>query len=119
MGKETSTVIWTKGSYITGDFYNKIYYIDVIKQDFKVLCKELKKYSINFSINKPYITTKPLAIISIKNFKTEKSQNLPLTPLKEIISWCRKLRLEPILEQLSIIYKIQTKERYSEVSTNV
>ncbi len=119
LGKETSAVIWTKGSYITGDFYNKIYYIDVTKQDFKSLSKELKKYNINFSINKTSITTKPFVIISIKNFKRERTQNLPLTPLKEVISWCRKLKLEPILEQLSIIYKIPIKEKYSEVSTNV
>ncbi len=119
LGKETSAVIWTKGPYITGDFYNKIYHVDVVKQDFKALCKELRKYNINLSTDKQNITTKPSVIITTKNFKTEKTQNLSLTPLKEVIKWCRKLKLEPILEQLSIIYKIPIKEKYSEVSTNV
>ena len=48
-----------------------------------------------------------------KKPKIARVDNLPLTPLNELIKWCKKLKLEPILEQLSIIYNIPIKERYS------
>jgi len=44
---------------------------------------------------------------------------LPLTTLEEVVKWCKKLKLEPILEQLNILYKIPIKQKYSEIYTNV
>ncbi len=120
LGKETSSVFWTKGGYITSDFYNKIYYLEITKENYPNLCNELKKHKINFSKNEDTeIKTRPFIIIKIiKRLKIERINNLPLTPLKELIKWCKKLRLEPILEQLKIIYKIPIKEKYAEVFTN-
>ena len=121
LAKETSAVIWTKGSYILADFYNKIYYIDITKEDYSKLNKKFKKLGISFSKNKnDEITTKPFIIVNIvKKSKITKINNLPLVPLNELIKWCKKLKLEPILEQLNIIYNIPIKEKYSEVFTNV
>ena len=121
-GKETSSVIYTQGSYITGDFYNKIYYIDVLKKDYPALCKILEKYNINFSREKSISKSeRPFIIINIK-VKIKKIynlKNLPLTTLEEVVKWCKKLKLEPILEQLNILYKIPIKQKYSEIYTNV
>ncbi len=122
LGKETSCVIYIQGSYITGDFYNKIYYIDILKKDYPKLCRILERYNINFSIEKSISKSeRPFIIINIKTKanKIYNFKNLPLTPLKEVVKWCKKLKLEPILEQLNILYKIPIKQKYSEIYTNV
>ena len=120
LGKETSAVIWAKGSYIFADFYNKVYYIDIIKKDYPKLIKKFKQYNINSIKNENLeITTKPTIIINIiKQPQIIRVNGLPLTPLIEVIKWCRKLKLEPIIEQLGILYKIPIKEKYAEVFTN-
>ena len=33
--KSTAITIWTKGGFITGDFYDKVYYLEVAKKDIK------------------------------------------------------------------------------------
>lgn len=122
LGKETSSIIYTQGGYITGDFYNRIYYIDVLEKDYSKLCKTLEKYNIHFSreksINK---SERPFIIINIRTKinKIYDFKSLPLTPLEEVVKWCKKLKLEPILEQLNILYKIPIKQKYSEIYTNV
>src|SRR3989344_3050723 len=37
LSKETSSIIYAQGGYITGDFYNKIYYVDVLIKDYSKL----------------------------------------------------------------------------------
>jgi len=119
LGKETSAVIWVKGGYITNDFYNKIYYIDVTEKDYSILSKELKNREINFSKKTDNIASKPFIIIKIiKKPQIIRINGLPVASLSEVVSWCKKLKLEPILEQLNLIYKVPIKKKYSEVFTN-
>lgn len=119
LGKETSAVILTKGGYITNDFYNQIYHVEISKKDYPFLCKELIRNKINFSKKIGNIISKPFIIIKENNkFKVQKTNGLPLTPLIEVVKWCKKLKLEPILEQLSLIHNLPLKDKYSEVFTN-
>mgnify|MGYP001615110326 CR=1 FL=1 len=82
----------------------------------------MEKHDIDFSkeksINK---SERPFIIVSIKDKinKIYNYKNLPLTPLGEVVKWCKKLKLEPILELLNILYKIPIKQKYSEIYTNV
>src|SRR3989344_1991132 len=87
--KGTAAVIWTQGNFITGDFYDRIYFLEVEKKDTDSLKKALRK------------------------------NGLPSMPLKELVSWCKELDLENILEQLDILYNLKLNAKYSEVSTNV
>src|SRR3989344_1457811 len=99
--KGTAAVIWTKGSYITGDFIERIYNLEVNEKEFIKLKNILKRYGIshsekNISKKRPFIF-----ITKVKNFKIEKKDNLPVMPLKELIKWCQELYLDKILEELS------------------
>ena len=39
----TATAIWTKGSFITGDFYDRVYFLEVKKEDVPSLKKQLER----------------------------------------------------------------------------
>ncbi len=115
----TAVPIWTKGGYIPGDFIERIYYLEVEKNDVKKLKDELSKYRISYSEDniteeRPfiYIIKKDKLIIDIKD-------KLQVMPLKELVDWCKFLYLDKILEELSSMYNLNLKNKYSEVLTNL
>ncbi len=119
--KGTAVAIWTRGSYITGDFVDRIYFLEVYKEDLEALKDILEKNKIAyFEYPKKIIKKRPLIyIIPKKEFKIEKKAGLPVMPLKELISWCKKLYLENVLEQLDLLYGLKLKARYAEIRTNM
>lgn len=117
--KSTVATIWTKGSFITGDFYERIYFLEADKKDSVKLKNILREYEISYT-EKEIGKERPLVyIIQKNNLKIEKKDNLPVMPLQELVKWCKKLHLENILEQLNLLYDLKLKEKYSEVATNV
>jgi hypothetical protein len=117
--KGTAATIWTKGSFITGDFYDRIYFLEVERKDVDKLKKELKKEGIAYTEGQP-ISRRPLVfIIEKENLEMEKKDGLPIMPLDELVEWGKELHLENILEQLDRIYNLGLNVRYSEVLTNV
>ena len=115
----TATAIWTSGSFITGDFYDRIYFLEVDKKDVFSLKKVLKKYGIAYTEGK-MSNKRPLVwIIQKENFKAEKKQGLPVMPLRELVEWGKELHLENILEQLNMLHNLGLNAKYAEVSTNV
>lgn len=117
----TAAVIWTQGGYITGDFFDKIYHVEVSERDSKGFKRELERRGICFakegampSNGRPFVY-----IETAISLKMELKNGLPVMPLNELVSWCRHLRLEPILEQLDLMYNLGLKVKYSEVYTNV
>ena len=117
--KGTAATIWTQGSFITGDFYDRIYFLEVEKKDAESLKKILRKNGIIYTENK-MINKRPLVyIIQKENFKIKRKIGLPIMSLRELIKWCKELYLESILEQLDILYNLGLKIKYAEVSTNV
>jgi len=115
----TAIVIWTKGSFITGDFYDKIYFLEVFNRDVNFLKKALNEKNIAYT--EGILTNKrPLAcIIPRKSFRTSKINGLPVMPLKELVEYCKRLYLDNVLEQLDLLYKLNLSERYSEIYTNI
>jgi DNA-binding transcriptional ArsR family regulator len=117
--KGTAATIWTQGSFITGDFYDKIYFLEVEKRDTDSLKKTLRKNGITYTEDK-IGSHRPLVYISQKEkLSIERKNGLPIMPLSELVSWCRELHLENILEQLNTLYNLRLKVKYAEVSTNV
>lgn len=117
--KGTATAIWTKGGFITGDFYDRIYFLEADKKDVNSLKESLKKQGIAYTEGEPN-NKKPLVwIIQGEGFEIEEKDGLPVMPLKELVKWGEKLQLDNILEQLNISYNLGLKAKYSEVSTNV
>lgn len=117
--KGTAATIWTKGSFITGDFYDRIYFLEVEKKDVDNLKKALKKEGIAYTDGK-LNNKRPLVwIIEKENLKIEKKDGLPVMPLKELVGWGKELHLENILEQLDLLYNLRLNVKYSEVLTNV
>ena len=115
----TAIAIWTKGGFITGDFYDKIYFLEVFERDVNSLKKILEEKNIAYTENK-LIQKRPLVyIIPQKNFKIEKVEGLPTMPLKELVSYCKMLSLDNVLEQLDLLYNLNLNERYSEIYTNI
>ena len=115
----TAATIWTQGGFITGDFYDRIYFWEVKKKDVNALKKVLQKYNITYT-EKGIINKRPLIfIISRNDFEVARKDGLPIMPLKELIVWCKKLHLENILEQLDLLYNLQLKAKYSEIITNI
>lgn len=117
--KSTAITIWTKGGFITGDFYDKVYFLEVAEKDINSLKKILDEKSISWTENK-LINKRPLAyIIPKKEFAIEKLNNLPVMPLKEMVEYCKKLYLDNVLEQLDLLYNLGINKRYSEIYTNM
>ncbi len=114
----TAITIWTKGGFITGDFYDKIYFLEAVEKDINSLKKELDEKNIARTENK--LTNKrPLVyIIPKKEFNVDDINNLPVMPLKELVDYCKELYLDNILEQLDLLYNLGLNKRYSEVYTN-
>lgn len=116
--QSTAVVIWTQGSYITGDFTDRVYFLEVAEKDVTSLKKLLKRYDIAYT-EKENIGERPLVkIIKKKSFTIERKNGLPVMPLQEFVSWCKKLYLDSILEQLDELYHLNLKERYAEIKTN-
>ena len=115
----TAITIWTKGGFVTGDFYDKIYFLEVTKKDINPLKKILGEKNIAYTENK-LINKRPLVYIIPKNdLRIERVSNLPVIPLKELISYCKRLYLENVLEQLDLLYNLNLNKRYSEIYTNI
>ena len=53
----TAITIWTKGGFITGDFYDKIYFLEAVKKDITSLKKDLlvNRYSTSFYFINYYV----------------------------------------------------------------
>lgn len=116
--KGSAITIWTKGGFITGDFSDKIYFLEVSEDDSDLLKNELDKKNISWTEDK-LISKRPLVyIIPKKEIKIEKIENLPVMSLKELVSYCEELYLDNILEQLDLLYNLGLNKRYSEVYTN-
>jgi DNA-binding transcriptional ArsR family regulator len=114
--KGTAATIWTKGSFITGDFYDRIYFLEAEKKDVEKLKNALKKEGIAYTEGQA-INKRPLVwIIEQENLEIEKKEGLPVMPLDELVEWGKELHLENILEQLDRIYNLGLNVRYSEVS---
>lgn len=117
--KGSAIAIWTKGGFITGDFYDKVYFLEASKEDINSLKNALKEKNIAYTEGK-LINERPLVYISCKNdLKTEKISGLPVMPLKELVIYCKKLYLDNVLEQLDLLYHLNLNKRYSEVYTNM
>lgn len=117
--KGTAATIWTQGSFVTGDFYDRIYFVEVYKKDLNLFKKILKKYDITYS-EKETINKRPLVyIIPKKSFKIQRKDSLPAMPLSELVTWCKKLHLENVLEQLNSLYDLKLKAKYAEIATNI
>lgn len=117
--KGTAAAIWTKGSFITGDFYERIYFLEVERKDANKLREELKKEKIAYTGGQ-VINKRPLVwIIEKENLEIEKKDGLPVMPLDELVKWGEELHLENILEQLDRMYNLGLNIVYSEVLTNV
>ena len=115
----TAITIWTKGGFITGDFYDKIYFLEAVEKDIDFLKKSLDEKSIAWTENK-LIHKRPLVyIIPKKEFKVEKANNLPVMPLRELVDYCKKLYFDNVLEQLDLLYNLGLNKRYSKVYTNI
>ncbi|MCX6747190.1 MAG: helix-turn-helix domain-containing protein [Candidatus Pacearchaeota archaeon] len=117
--KGTAITIWTKGSFITGDFYDKIYSLEADSNDIDSLKKILIEKNITYTKDK-LVNKRPLVYLSSKNnLKIEKIDGLPIMPLKELINYCKRLYLDNVLEQLDLLYNLNLNKRYSEVYTNM
>src|SRR3989344_2034411 len=108
----TAITIWTKGGFITGDFYDKIYFLEVSEKDADSLKKILNEKDIAWTEDK-LIDKRPLVyIVNKKNFKIEKVNNFPVVPLNELVSYCKELYLDNVLEQLDLLYNLGLNKRY-------
>lgn len=114
----TAATIWTKGSFITGDFYERIYFLEVEKKDADSLKRILKKEGIAYTEGKMNNKRPLIWIIQREGFESERKDSLPIMPLKELIRWAEKLHLENVLEQLDRLYHLRLSVKYSEVLTN-
>jgi DNA-binding transcriptional ArsR family regulator len=115
----TAAVIWTKGGFITGDFYDRIYFLEVEKKGVDALKEVLRGERIAYTEGEVNNRRPLVWIIQKENFQIERKEGLPIMPLRELVEWGRELHLENILEQLDTLYNLKLNAKYSEVSTNV
>ena len=115
----TAATIWTKGSFVTGDFYDRIYFLEVKRKDTIALKGYLEKEEIKYTEGKINNKRPLIWIIQKEDFEVGWLGGLPVMPLKELVEWARKLNLENILEHLDILYKLGLNIKYSEVLKNV
>lgn len=117
--KGTAIAIWTQGSYISGDFVDRIYFLEVYREDLDSLKKILRKNKIDYSENDINKERPLIYIISRETFRVERKNNLPVMTLDELVKWCKKLYLDNVLEQLDLMYNLNLDESYSEIRTNI
>ena len=79
--KGTAATIWTKGSFITGDFYDRIYFLEVDKRDAESLKKSLKGKGIAYTEGKASNKRSLVWIIQKEGVEIEKKDGLPVMPL--------------------------------------
>lgn len=115
----TAISLWTRGSYITGDFFDRIYILEVAAKDLDNLKNELNRHKINYTESDKSGARPLVFLVPKKDFSLERVKGIPMMPLKELIEWCKKLNLDAVLEQLGALYSLGLKTRYSEVHTNV
>ncbi len=116
--KGTAATIWTKGGFITGDFYDRIYFLEVEKKDGDKLKNSLKKEGIAYTEGTSNNKRPLVWIIEKENLEIEKKDGLPVMPLRELVEWGKELHLDNILEQLDNLYNLGLNARYAEVVTN-
>ena len=114
--KGTAATIWTKGSFITGDFYDRIYFLEVDRKDANALKETLKKEGIAYTEGEANNQRPLVWIVQRDKFKVEKKDGLPIMPLSELVEWGKELHLENILEQLDTLYNLRLNVKYSEAS---
>jgi hypothetical protein len=115
----TAISLWTHGSYITGDFFDKIYILEVAAKESDKLKDELDKHGIEYTEGEKK-DVKPLVFLSTRSdFHVEKLEGIPVMPLMELVEWCKNLDLDAALEHLNDLYNLGLKQKYSEVHTNV
>jgi len=117
--KGTAIAIWTKGSFITGDFYDKIYFLEAFYRDVNFLKKILNEKNIAYTEGNLTNKRPLVCIIPRKSFRITKINSLPVMSLKELVEYCKRLYLDNVLEQLDLLYKLNLNERYSEIYTNI
>lgn len=117
--KGTAATIWTQGGFVTGDFYDRIYFLEVEKKDADSLKKILRKNGIAYTEDKIGNQRPLIYILQKEKLIIERKNGLPSMPLSELVAWCKSLHLENVLEQLNILYDLGLKVKYAEVSTNV
>jgi hypothetical protein len=117
--KGTAATIWTKGSFVTGDFYDRIYFLEVEKKDKEKLKKALEKEEIKYTEKKSNNERPLIWIIEKRKLNIKKKDRLPVMPLKELVKWAKELELENILENLDNVHNLGLGIKYAEVSTNV
>ena len=119
--ESTAVVIWTQGSYITGDFIDKVYFLEGYNKDLPSFEEILKKYDIKYSEDKIVADERPFVHITPKRnkFEINRKNNLPVIPLNELLKWCKKLYLDNVLEHLDEMYNLNLKIKYSEIKTNI
>jgi hypothetical protein len=124
----TAISLWTRGSYITGDFFDKVYMLEVAAKDLYKLKNELSKHKISYTEREKKkqldasstSSVRPLVFLSTrKDFSVERIESIPVMPLKELVEWCKRLDLDAALEHLDELCNLGLKTRYSEVHTNV
>ena len=115
----TAISLWTHGSYITGDFFDKIYILEVATKDLDNLKKELERNKIIYTDSEKKDARPLIFLIAKEGFSIERIEGIPVIPLKELVEWCKKLSLDVVLEQLDALYGLGLKTKYSEVHTNV
>src|SRR3989344_3915065 len=75
--KGTAAAIWTQGSFITGDFYDRIYFLEVDRKDLPSLKNILKKQGISYA-EKEISAKRPLVcIIPGDGFRIARKGGLP------------------------------------------
>lgn len=117
--KGTAIAIWTKGGFITGDFYDKIYFLEVTQKDANSLKKILNEKNIVWTENELTKDRPLIYLIQKKEFNVKKIDNLLVIPLKELLKYCKELYLDNVLEQLDLLYNLGLNKKYSEVYTNI
>lgn len=117
--KGTAIAIWTKGGFITGDFYDKIYSLEVAQKDVNSLKKILNKKNIAWTENELTKDRPLIYLIQKKEFNVKKIDNLLVIPLKELLKYCKELYLDNVLEQLDLLYNLGLNKKYSEIYTNI
>jgi hypothetical protein len=114
----TAITIWTQGSYITGDFSDRIYNLEVEEKDAIALKKIFDKHEITYTEQDIHDERPIVQIIRKRKVIAEKKNGLPVMPLQELIKWCKKLYLENVLEQLDEMYRLNLRIAYAEIKTN-
>ena len=116
LARGSAAAVWTHGGYITGDFAERVYEVEAAPDAARRFAGALAKAGVASSKDGDPAARPFVRIRIVRRCPVERVSGVPVMPLPEFVRWCKRVALEPVLEQVDKMYGLSLGAKYSEAS---